>query len=337
MIFFEIKNTTGKIIAGNMQEFSRRAEFENNRTFIEYLSKDKKKTVRGVRGGEDMADGINVWLVVEDEKDLLLSSGLFKKTLDIYKKAASDIWKYQKTQFEAHAHTLETIQGQIRQQIEGFADDTQFYGDTYRASVESISNLVGNDIKSAADLICYVHQRVIEMRAHMLGVEVIHAGAQYEIKMVQVSLMRAIYSQCFPFLEALNKNEVVLKFHFSEDHKVEVDKNMFSLVMYNFFSNAVKYAKPNTEIHLTYSADTSTLDVGMTSLKIEKTEIKSISNETVRGRHAGDIPGKGIGLFVLQKALELMGKKGMYIIPNYENESFEGDRIYTENHFKFFL
>lgn len=331
MIYFEIKNKTGKIIAGNIQEFPRRVEFENNKTFAHH------KNGRGIKGVEVTKEDVSIWLVVEDEPDLLRSGKLFQKMLSIYKRVALDIWKQQKSQLEAHAHTLTTIQGQIRQQIEGFADDVEFYGETYSDSVDNITRLVKNSERSAADLICYIHKRIIDMRAHLLGVEVVHAGVQYEVKPVHVSLKRAILNQCSPFLEELNKNLIAVRFFFGDEHEVEVDKNMFSLVMYNFFSNAVKYAKPSSEIRLKYLDDSKSLDVSMISLKMEKNEISTLSDETTRGKHAKDFPGKGIGLFVLQKALELMGKERMYISANYENSSSFDDRTYVENHFSFRL
>lgn len=331
MIYFEIKNKGGKIIAGNIQEFSRRVEFEDNRTFAHH------KNGIGIKGVAVAEEDINVWLVVENEPDLLRSGKLFQKTLSIYKRVASDIWKQQKSQFEAHAHMLTTIQGQIGQRMEGFADADEFYGETYSDSVNNITQLIKNNEKSAADLICYIHKRIVDMRAHLLGAEVVHAGAQYEIKPVHVSLKRAILNQYSPFLEELNKNIIKVRFFFGDEHEVEVDKNMFSLVMYNFFSNAVKYAKPNSEIRLNYSDDSRNLDISMISLKMEKNEISVLSEETKRGKHASDFPGKGIGLFVLQKALELMGKKRMYISANYENSSSFDDRPYVENHFSFAL
>jgi K+-sensing histidine kinase KdpD len=247
------------------------------------------------------------------------------------------VWKYHKTQVGAHAHTLTTIQGQIRQKIEGFADDEIFYGDTYAESVANISKQVSGDSKSAADLICYTHKRVADMRAHLLGVEVIHMGAFYEVKPVRVRLKKAILNQCTPFLEELDQNSVKLRFFFDDDCDVEIDKNMFSLAMYNFFSNAAKYTKLGSEIRLHYSDEKKSLDISMISLKMEKNEIKYLFQEGGRGRHAKDVAGKGIGLFVLQNALKIMGKSPMYIEVNHEKSFPEFGHIYNENHFVFSL
>ena len=75
----------------------------------------------------------------------------------------------------------------------------------------------------------------------------------------------------------------------------------------------------------------------MISLKMEKIEIAKLSMDGIRGKHAKNIPGKGIGLFVIQKSLELMKKNKMYIAANYEKVFYENDLPYNENHFQFEL
>lgn len=109
--------------------------------------------------------------------------------------------------------------------------------------------------------------------------------------------------------------------------------------MYNFFSNAIKYTKSNSEIHFNYkeSDKQKSLDISMVSLKMEKDEIKNLFDDGIRGQHAKNIPGKGIGLFVIRKSLELMQKDKMLILPNYEKVFNENNLIYNENHFKFVL
>ena len=250
---------------------------------------------------------------------------------------AIGVYEQYKKEINAYAHILNTIQAQIRQRIEDFADGGEFYAETYGDSVTKISSIIENNKESAADLICYVQKRVIDMRAHLLGAEVIHSGEQYEIKTTTVSLKRAILNQCTPFLEELGNKSVNIKFFFSDDFTIQVDKNMFSLIMYNFFSNALKYTKPESEIRLNFSDRENSLDISMISLKMDRNELTDLHKEGIRGSHAKDIPGKGIGLFVIRRALELMGKKPMYISPNYEKSHTESGFVYIENHFQFLL
>lgn len=331
MIYFEVQNSKGNILAGNMHEFIERSKFEKCKNFLN--SRDGK----GLKGACEVIEDMSVWVVVKDESDLLNSSKLFNKTFSLYKTVALGVWEYHKKQINAHKHTLETIQGQIRQKIETFADDKEFYGDTYSDSVDNISILVVRDKWQASDLICYIHKRIIDMRAHLLGVEIIHASGHYETKPALVSLKRAILNQCTPFIDELEKNKVVLKFYFNDECEIEVDKNMFSLIMYNFFSNAVKYTKFESELRLNYSNEEKSLDISMISLRMERSELTDLHKEGIRGKHSKNIPGNGIGLFVIARALDLMGKPPMYISPNYEKSISVNDQIFVENHFKFVL
>ncbi|MFH1608442.1 MAG: hypothetical protein ABH951_00280 [Patescibacteria group bacterium] len=331
MIFFEVKDNNGKIIAGNMQDFSGRNKFENNKNFSE------NKNGKGLKGIHEIIENVSLWVIIEDEYDLLKSSKLLKKTITLYRVIALGVYKQYKKEINAYAHILNTIQAQIRQQLDNFADNKEFFGETYTDSVEKISKIINDDKESAADLICYIQKRIIDMRAHLLGVEIINSGEEYEIKPMVVSLKRAILNQCTPFLEEFEKNMINIKFFFGDECETKVDKNMFSLIMYNFFSNATKYTKPNSEIRFNYSNDLKSLDISMISLRMERHELADLSMDGVRGQHAKNIPGKGIGLFVIQKALELMKKDKMYISPNYEKVFYEDDLTYNENHFKFVL
>lgn len=331
MIYYRILTPNGQAIASNINEFPRRVEFENNKTF------DLHSKGKGIKGIYIENETFLIWFVVEDEDDLLKSSKLFKKALNLYQQIAKDVLEHQRAKFTAHGHTLVTIQGQIRQRLEGFADDSVFYGEKYENSVSNIEALVKSNPRSAADLICYTHKRIADMRAHLLGVEVIHMGEQFEVNLKNVSLRRGILNQCTPFLEELEQSGIKLRFFFGDECQVDVDKNMFSLVMYNFFSNAVKYAKPDSEIRLNYSSEDKSLDISMISLKMERDEIANLSKESVRGCHASEIPGNGIGLFALQEALKLMGKEKMYTTPDYLKVYPQDGRVYVENHFRFSL
>lgn len=333
MIYFQVQSADGKMIAGNMQDYL-------GDYVLDIPSKDsqehknKHKDGRGVKSIEEDLGGIRIHIVVKDEADLLRSNSLFKKTVEVYKRAALDMWEHYLSQINAHAHTLTTIQGQMRQKIEGFARDDDFYADTHEHSIRNLSDIIKTNIDGAADLICYMHKRVTDMRAHMLGFEIVHAGTNPEINFTQVSLKRAILNLYTPFATKFFQDGTVLKFYFENDCQVKVDRNLFSLVMYNFFDNAVKYIKPETDIRLNFNEMDKKLDISMISLKMDREEISHLFDEGIRGKHARDIHGRGIGLFALKKALGFMGMS-MYIDPKYEKTERYQDRTYVENHFIF--
>jgi len=331
MIYYEITDAAGKILAGNMQGFVERPRYENSKNFVEH------QNGLGFKGVFEQVENINIWVVVQNDKDLLKSQKLFRIAMDLYREIALGIYRQYKNEMNAYAHVLNTIQAQMKQKIDDFADGNDFSGETFNESVANISKFIEKDTTSAADLIFYVQKRVIDMRANLLGAEVIHSGEQYEIKISTVSLKRAILNQMHPFVDELTSKRVQIKFFFNDDCMIQIDKNMFSLIMYNFFSNALKYTMSESEIRLNYSGEDRSLDVSMISLKMDRSELSDIHKEGVRGIHASNIPGKGIGLFVIRRALELMGKDPMYITPKYDKTFTEYSGIYVENHFHFSL
>lgn len=332
MIYFQVQEiNSGKIIAGNMNDFSRKHEFDNKKNF------SNVKNGVGIKSRIETLGTITVWVIIENNVDILKSSKLFKKTISLYKTIALSTYEEYKKKMQAYAHTLGTIQVQMSQEIDDFAVKDAFYGISYDETLKNISDIVSKDKESAADLICYFQKRVADFKAQLLGAEIIHNDKQYEVKIVEVRLKRAILHQLQPFLKEFDEKIVKIKFFFDDELRIHVDKNMFSLIMYNFFANALKYSRKNSEIKLNYFKANNKLDISMTSLKMEKNELAGLFNEGIRGKHAKNLPGKGIGLFVIKKALEIMNKNNMCISPNYEINSLVQGEPYVENHFEFAL
>lgn len=319
MIYFQVKlKDDEKIIVSNLKDSH--FEYENNKNFFD--SKNK------IRGAEKVVKNLVIWIIVENEESLLKSNKLFKKTFEIYSSAFTSFWNYYSGKIVSQAHTLDKIRGKMEQKIEGFAEKEKFHGDSYHDILDNVSNLIKNDTDSASDLICFFQKRLLDMKSHMLGFQIIHSNIEYEVSLKNVNLKKAILNLYTPFANDLNENNVNLNIYFDDD-VVEVDRNLFSLVMYNIFDNAVKYTKPGSEIRINFESDHGNLDISMESLRIEREEINNLAMEGARGRHASTIAGNGVGLFVIKEALNLMDMS-MSINPNYE----KGDLEYTENHFK---
>ncbi len=72
----------------------------------------------------------------------------------------------------------------------------------------------------------------------------------------------------------------------------------------------------------------------MTSLAINPTESSQIFNKGFRGSHAkkGDVKGRGIGLFIVKQAMQLIGGDANFKQRTDKEQIHEG-RIYRENYF----
>lgn len=336
MIYFEIVNEVGRIVASNMNSFVLASKHRNQKNFFEHV-----KGV-GCKGASEISsDGISIWVVVENEKSLLESAKLFRRTFDIYKEVAFGVCRAQKKQFSGTRHDiLQNVHTQMVQALDLFTenDHSVFYGENLRCLVEKISKRIESESISAARLIVYLNKLILDLGAHLRGVDVIHFGADYKPTMKEVRVRGAILHQYASFTKEFEEAFIQLRVNaIDDDATVLVDKNMFSLVMYNMLSNAVKYCKPYSEVRFHFLNESKELDVSMISLRIEQSEIQTIFNEGVRGMHASKTPGSGIGLFVIKNALDKMRKQPLRIIPDYQKATELNGEQYVENHFIFNL
>ena len=76
MIYYEIRQKNGEIIASNIQKCPYFDLFKENRN----LTLRKQNLKSGFKENED----VSVWLIIHNEKDILNSNKIFKKTMEIY-------------------------------------------------------------------------------------------------------------------------------------------------------------------------------------------------------------------------------------------------------------
>ena len=223
--------------------------------------------------------------------------------------------------------------------MDGYFGDKKWYSNNYSESLDNIEKILLNNIDETKKLVHYFNKIALDLKSHIEGWEIIYIRDNYSPEFKEVSLKKAILNQLASFAEEFNELRIKIKFseHFSEESSVTLDKKLFCLVMYNFFSNVLKYSMPNEEIRFNYDEQTKNLDISMYSTKIEKEEMEQIFQDGVRGLNANNVSssGNGLGLFVIKRALELMGFKNMYISPQYAKTKLFDEVTFIENHFRF--
>lgn len=258
---------------------------------------------------------------------------------DVLENLSADVLKTRQEKFNKYNHIIQTISTQISQKMEGYLGAGNWYSNKYDTSLENIEKIYLVDKDETRKLVHYFNKASIDLKNHIEGWEIIYINDVYLPEFSEVSLKRAILNQFSSFSEEFNESGISLKFseHFSEKFTVHVDKKLFSLVMYNFFSNALKYSMPDMEIRFNYDDDAKNLDVSMYSVKLERGELNEIFEDGVRGLNANDVSssGYGLGLFALKKSLKLMGLNNMYISPQYSKTKNYNDITFVENHFQF--
>lgn len=285
---------------------------------------------------ENVTYSINLFPETEDEKR---SSRIRKYYFEVIEDISIVHIKKLKEDFNRYNHMIETMSAQMVQKLQGYFADQDWYDQDYNSTLQNISEIIKNNMPATSGLIHYFNKMALDLRSHLEGWSIIYVKSIYDPKFVEVSLRRAILNQLASFSEEFQELGIKIKFteYFTNSHTAKVDKKLFSLIMYNFFSNALKYSRPNEEIRFNYYENTSTLDVSMYSVKIEKAELEKLFTDGYRGINSNLVSssGSGSGLFVIKKSLELMNMPNMYIDCDYSKLKKDGEVVYCENHFKF--
>lgn len=338
MIYFQIKNIkTGAIIAENIKEFSRHFYFENQKNIT--ISKDK------IRSGFKIIDSVSVWIIVIDEPDLANSSKRFNILFSVFAKASTALLPYYVEKIKAHSHTLRTIQGQMKQKMEGFAEPKDFRGESYSEQKNNIKLKVISNSDLASDLVCYLNKRIFEIESHIEIFDLLYRDDTGDSKSVatdllikEVNIKKVLLNIIAPFTQDFEAIGVHFFFHgqddFFEEHKISINYKMFNIALYNFLDNAVKYVKPYTNIDLFFSSSDGVFEIRieMMSCRVEKDECEKIFESGYSGVHA-NARGDGIGMFVMRESLNKIDMM-ISLDPEYAISENHNDIQYIRNVFR---
>lgn len=282
----------------------------------------------------------NYLILLEAESKSESKSPRIRQTyFEIIEKAVADLQRLEQERFNKYNHIIQTISTQISQKLEGYFGDKRWYSNSYAKALENLENFFLQDTDETRKLVHYFNKTAIDLKNHIEGWEVIYIKKNYKPEFVEVSLKKAILNQFSSFSEEFDDLDISVKFspHFLDECTVSLDKKLFSLIMYNFFSNALKYSLPGDEIRFNYNDESKSLDVSMYSVKMEKNELNKIFEDGVRGVNANKVSssGYGLGLFVVKRALEIMEFENMYINPQYTKTKTRDEVLFVENHFQF--
>jgi PAS domain S-box-containing protein len=106
-----------------------------------------------------------------------------------------------------------------------------------------------------------------------------------------------------------DRNEHELIFQHTQDNvSVYLDPEVMHRVIDNLLSNAIKYSPKGTQVTVNVKMEDHhvLLEVADQGIGIPERDLKFLFQPFQRGSNAGDFPGTGIGLTIIQKSVELM-------------------------------
>lgn len=333
MIFFELKKG-GDILGTNLGE----CPFDVSKLSLG-VGRSKKWKHDGVEYVvyiDELEDVCSV-IVVEGDKDLSKSIRLRKALLPVLANIFHHAVRANVARANDYTHSVNTLHGKMKQKIENYAEPTEFYGDTYADVRERIKSKIESDFNSAADTIIYLSKRVADMGAHLRGFEVAEAQEEIDLNAFTPTRLKAALLSSFSTIqdEMYGDMWIKLKVNIHNDVRVNVDRELLNLVLYNIFDNTRKYILIDSEIHAGWNEQERELAISMTSLAVNPTERTKIFQKGYRGEHAkargGD--GKGLGLYVVERVMDLMGGSVSFDCRSDKDQRYN-DELYRENYFR---
>jgi PAS domain S-box-containing protein len=92
-------------------------------------------------------------------------------------------------------------------------------------------------------------------------------------------------------------------------HLITSDKNLIRNILFNLFSNAIKFSGPSTSIHVTrfLKGDEAIISIRDEGVGISEEDKAHLFSSFFRGRNVINIQGTGLGLHIVKRYLDLLG------------------------------
>jgi signal transduction histidine kinase len=88
-----------------------------------------------------------------------------------------------------------------------------------------------------------------------------------------------------------------------------LDQKLLRHILTNLLSNALKYSSDQVKFNLIYTQTSVSLSIQDKGIGIPPDDLKQIFESFHRGKNVGKIPGTGLGLTIVKKAVDIHGAK----------------------------
>lgn len=189
---------------------------------------------------------------------------------------------------------------------------------TMRWTMESLAEGMGpqipDDVRKKIDIIYQNNQHMIGLVNDILSVSRINQGKILEQKQPHsiVRLVENIIAQMQAEAQHRQiKTVVKLEDPSLSEKRFMVDASLFSHCVQNVLSNAIKYGRSGTEVGIALSTREGKVCIVINDhgVGVPKADLEHIFEKFYRGQNVSqmDVPGSGLGLFVVKSILERWG------------------------------
>lgn len=198
---------------------------------------------------------------------------------------------------------------------------------------DEVKRRIESNTDIAAEDVCQISHRAGDLDAQIEMLRVVSGYADSAPEdTIKADLRKTIFRLSNPFFDEFTKRNISIRIDISlaetRETKVAIKPGLFNAAVWQLLDNASKYAVDGEEIQISAKLDETPqkLEIAMISVCIDDDEKDLVFLENYKGRNAGSKAESGIGLFIVKKALSLMGAK-----INVANEGF----VSNKNGFKY--
>lgn len=319
--FFELCNEKGSVIAsrGQLSDFPEKFSISTQENF-------RENSLRNIYRKNSLG---SVHLIVDDKHELFQGSKSVQRACAIYLSLIPKFKLIQQGQKQSSdavirrfAHNLIKFQKRFKDNFDRLIPDKS-RGRPYSELKTEVENVVKADVGAAADDICQMSHRALDLDAQIETLRIIAGYADNTGTPLSTNIKKAMYRLTNPFSQELKDKSINIVIdiddEYADKNRIKVVHGLFNASIWQLFDNICKYTLNDTDV--TISADflsqPKRLSISMISVTIEDSELETIFLENRQGRNVIKKKdktgisqnGTGIGLFIVRKALGLMKAK----------------------------
>lgn len=274
-------------------------------------------------------------LLVVDEERITYANKVFKPFATAVEMVLSNSILQAREMADDYLHNIIKIHGNQKSIVERCVCDSEDQA-SYNDFVVAVQRSLQSKPKEFAEDICALSKEIRLVDYHIGGYKLLRDADKKIAITDNHNLKKFLLGLSHLFFEAFRKNNFVLSLHnINNDFRCSFEYETFNIAMHSFLENAVKYCKPYTQATAYTKNESGELVFEMTSIRLERDEIKTILERGVFGKNVPeDLRGNGIGMYQVDKALNR--SKILFTISADLSQASEVNGIkYTPNTFTF--
>lgn len=262
------------------------------------------------------------------KKDFIDKFSFFESTLQYLDFIQQEIKKQERKKNEQVLHNIKKLNAQ------GIQD---FY-DLRNGEFENTFDHVQEIVKSNPRKVTFILLKCMKMIDALKSELTIHDKLLTDkpvLSKMKHDIKKVILNVYHHFEDELRNNRVAFRIS-DKSWKSNLDFDTINIAFFHLFSNAVKYIRPSTELHVDLFEDNQNfiIELKMESVQIKDDEVDRIfedrySGEFTKIHHTN---GSGLGMGIVQKALKL--NNGTISVIAGECSKIERSTPYAKNVFR---